>query len=619
MNTNKQFKILLLLLVFFALSCILSDTSTEDTKIVRESQDNGEDYINVTPKKSYNVASFTIDDTHLWGRTWENVSLTYPWCSGSGSMIDPYIIENISINGAVNGLCLTIMNSEVYFIVRNCTFYNAYDGSNGHGIYLYNVTHGTIFNNTCSNNYLDGIFTWWDCYNNTISENIIKDNDRNGIWLLEDNFTKIIGNEIKNNTMSGIHLQKCVNTTISNNNISRNQNGIYSENYLSEYGFNHTISGNTINNNSVYGIHLKSNYNTRITRNIIENNTQYGIYLDGCPNNTILYNNLSKNDCGIKLEKNSGTFTCINNIVTNNIIENSTVCAIYINTNKTTIIGNKISYSLNGAGGIFLDTQCNNNNISENSINHCQSGIYLWKNNHNNITRNSIENNVDNGIYISQSLYIIVSQNNISTNQYGIRVAGSSQNITISKNTLLDSTNHGIIIIQSNNITITENSVEDNGMNGIDLQNSFNVSVLNNYIAGNSWNGIYMVMSNDIILMNNNITGSTDGICISSGCHDILIKNNNINMSTDAGIYIYSGINVVLSANNMSNCGISFSTDVAYDVIIYPNNTVNEKPVYYYVSKTNLKSVNFTMAGQIILINCSRSIISDQDLSCGTD
>ena len=72
----------------------------------------------------------------------------YVWCSGSGSWTDPYVIENITINGQGSGNCIEIRNSDAYFIVRNCTLYNS-GTSNNAGIKLDNVENGTIINNNC--------------------------------------------------------------------------------------------------------------------------------------------------------------------------------------------------------------------------------------------------------------------------------------------------------------------------------------------------------------------------------------------------------------------------------------------------------------------------------------
>ncbi|GAI99054.1 unnamed protein product, partial [marine sediment metagenome] len=49
------------------------------------------------------------------------------------------------------------------------------------------------------------------------------------------------------------------------------------------------------------------------------------------------------------------------------------------------------------------------------------------------------------------------------------------------------------------------------------------------------------------------------------------------------------------------------------------SNTVNDAPIYYYANQTNLDEFDFIGAGQIILINCNSSTISNVDISSVRD
>ena len=61
----------------------------------------------------------------------------------------------------------------------------------------------------------------------------------------------------------------------------------------------------------------------------------------------------------------------------------------------------------------------------------------------------------------------------------------------------------------------------------------------------------------------------------------------------------------------MTGCGlfISGSLEKMSSQNIDTSNLVNKKLLYYYTHKTSLKSADFTNAGQIILVNCSDSLI----------
>ena len=74
-----------------------------------------------------------IDDLDP-SRNWSYTASHYDWCSGSGTWTDPYIIENVTIDGQDAGNCIFIKNSVVPFIIRNCTLSRGIDGSTGGGI-----------------------------------------------------------------------------------------------------------------------------------------------------------------------------------------------------------------------------------------------------------------------------------------------------------------------------------------------------------------------------------------------------------------------------------------------------------------------------------------------------
>ena len=63
-----------------------------------------------------------------------------------GTEVNPYIIRDQVIDGAgVN--CISIRNTDAYFIIQNCTVFNGLNG-----IYFENVFNGEIRNNTLYNN-----------------------------------------------------------------------------------------------------------------------------------------------------------------------------------------------------------------------------------------------------------------------------------------------------------------------------------------------------------------------------------------------------------------------------------------------------------------------------------
>jgi len=223
---------------------------------------------------------------HNW--TWAE---SQPWCSGSGTESQPYIIENISRDGLTMTNGIEIINSNVDFEIRNCTFYN----SDIAGIKLENVSNGTLTKNDCFFNFI-GINLGSGCDFNNITGNVATNNDNFGISFdLDCDFNILIGNSAINNTNHGIFLEDlCDNNTISHNIALYNGGtGIY----LSGGGhgpgssYNNTFLANTAENND-YGIQFEGDCHFNVIfGNIIKNNN-FGIKFDSsCSNNTV-YNNL---------------------------------------------------------------------------------------------------------------------------------------------------------------------------------------------------------------------------------------------------------------------------------------------------------------------------------------
>ncbi|MFX0154471.1 MAG: nitrous oxide reductase family maturation protein NosD [Candidatus Hodarchaeota archaeon] len=216
-------------------------------------------------------------------------------CTGSGTYSDPYVIEDLIIDGGGSGSCILIENSNVYFRIENCTLYNSggYIGPIEAGISLKYVNNSILVNNNCSSIYL------YRSDINNISGNSV--NTYPGITLIGSDNNIISGNIAeKADLSSGISLQGSDNNIITGNNVSEFFNDGIS---LSE-SRNNTISGNAISNNNDCGIILSGSQNNIISGNDINNNER-GIILDvsappGIPPiqsdyNIIVGNNITNN------------------------------------------------------------------------------------------------------------------------------------------------------------------------------------------------------------------------------------------------------------------------------------------------------------------------------------
>ena len=208
-------------------------------------------------------------------------------CTGNGTYSEPYVIEDLVIDGGGSGSCIEIENSDVFFKIENCTVYNSGGNSSDAGIRLSYVNNSQFNNNNCSSNY-NGICLSDSHYNN-ISGNVANNNDY-GIRLSSSNYNNISGNTVNNN-WNGIRIFNCLNNSISGNTLNSNDNsGILLS--ISHYN---TVSGNNASYTSWVGINLWNSDNNTITGNTANYN-EIGINLWRSDNNTITGNTLLGND-----------------------------------------------------------------------------------------------------------------------------------------------------------------------------------------------------------------------------------------------------------------------------------------------------------------------------------
>ena len=241
------------------------------------------DYENVKLSK----VSGKIHINNNWTDAW-NAGI----CTGNGTYSDPYVIEDLVIDGEGSGSCILIENSNEYFKIENCTVYNSempvsppYDFA---GIRLYNTSTGQLIGNNCSISNFYGIMVIDSHYNN-ISGNTLNNNIY-GIDLHTSDDNDISGNNATGNS-SGMYISGCDDNTISGNTFNINTEGMW----LGSSNYNN-ISGNIVNHNSGNGIYLQGgNDNNDILGNIINNN-YYGIHIRNSDNNEIMGNVINNND-----------------------------------------------------------------------------------------------------------------------------------------------------------------------------------------------------------------------------------------------------------------------------------------------------------------------------------
>jgi len=263
---------------------------------------------------------------------WSYTASTYDWCSGSGTWGDPYVIENVYIDGQSDvpetpgkihsENCISIRNSIKPFIIRNCTILRSGLEEYDSGIYIRTVQNGIIYNNTI--NYCgEGVYVDWYSRNITISENIfISDNvtapaKAIQVAYLSHNIT-ICGNYFFDYYES-VSVGGSDNCTVENNLIENTymKAGVYFG--YSDYG--------KILNNTLKFILVSSGSGHEVSDNIVENCANSGIRISACPNTTITGNKITNCDTGINIMASD------NNTIKNNSVASNTAYGIYLDSN----------------------------------------------------------------------------------------------------------------------------------------------------------------------------------------------------------------------------------------------------------------------------------------------
>jgi parallel beta-helix repeat protein len=225
-----------------------------------------------------------IDDETTNNWAWAK---TQPWCTGSGTALDPYLIKGVIINGGGTADCIKIWNTKFHTVkILDCYLYNGIKGIN-----LYDCINIEISNNVIYDMSEEGI-RLWDFSNIVITGNKI-DNCNEGFFCEGGGYFQMSDNIIEDNAQDGLHLNVCPYSVIKNNYIRNNgDDGIYVSGT-----FEAEISGNVISNNGDDGLYVDNLQDFQVSGNYIYDNTNYGIDTsynvidNNFTDNVIRYNN----------------------------------------------------------------------------------------------------------------------------------------------------------------------------------------------------------------------------------------------------------------------------------------------------------------------------------------
>ncbi len=511
-------------------------------------------------KLSGTYTNITIDDSPGSPNNWAWAQ-TQPWCSGSGTQLDPYLIRghNLKMYRRADGIRIINSNSS-YFTIRNCNI--TFDTSKSNsivmaGIFLSNTTKGQIINNTIYH----------------LSK---------GIHLNNTSYIQIVNNTIYDHPQEGILSENCDFIDII-------ENEIFDINFYGVMVYN-TTNGQIIHNNFSFngwdGFAIENCSNLAISNNVAHNNSDNGFNIDNSTQISFTENVAYFNDIGIRIDDMSySNFT--ENTVYNNILSEwgdgvkfADDC-IFINFSENNIFNNT-------GDGIDVEDRSNNNTISNNDVyNNADNGIEIDDFCINNsVFGNEIYKNSGNGLYVANSSFQNIFENRISNNDgSGIFLDDNCNNNDIVGNIANDNGDSGIYLrIECVNNNISGNIVNNNGDSGISMEELCNKNVISGNTANNNTNnGIYLYDYSGYNTISNNFVNSTGyyGISLHWYSQNNTILNNIATYNEEIGIEIYDYssnntiLNNVVSYNGLNGIGIfDFSNNNTLTENILYNNTI---------------------------------------------
>ena len=560
----------------------------------------------VTAKKDKLVLDPVYIDELVPGYTWADWA-DEPWLKGSGTFEDPYMIIKIVIDGDGSVNCMRIWNSEAYFKIMDCIFYNTKPPlaeERNSGIYLDNTKNGVIFKNQFYDNGWMGAEVG------------------SGIALINSDNNKIQKNILIDNAATGIYLENSDNNIVVDNYVSGSLWGIMLWNIGTGSSDGNLIARNDCIDNIETGIVVGWSYGNTVTQNLCKGNT-WGISIGTWAG----YNIVTQNDC----EGNSNSGMIIHeNAFNNEIIEND--CSgnsqngilVYNNANNNRVTDNDCKENLasgiavvNSNGNIITDNNCSNSGTV---------GIYLENAHYNILERNDCRENGASGIMVVYSNENAIDGNNCTRNSYGIYITASygndlTENICsesyyehgilimdnsgynmISRNICFKNARSGIVVYNYayNNI-ITENICYENFESGIVLDSSFQNTVENNLVYGNSYTGMQVYNAENNMIVGNIFNENYIGLHIISDYNHWMnsnyneITNNVCNDNIDSGILVVSSDGNTITNNDcMKNLAEGIDVENSNGNIITENHcSENERPgIYLKYSNDNLITQN---------------------------
>lgn len=212
-------------------------------------------------------------------------------------------------------------------------------------------------------------------------------------------------------------------------------------------------------------------------------------------------------------------------------------------------------------------------------------------------------------------IYYLIEQHNLvfdETAEIGFLGLVNCQTVSV-KNQYFSNNFEGILLTGTTDAVIENCSFRNNDGHGMFLLSCQNTTIARCTFSNSFWDGIFLFDSSLNRILNCSLEGSLAGVNLDFSTQNTLsaltIDGCRVGISFDS-----SGSNV-LRDNVMLQCGLQVTgqnpTDYRNDAT--SSNTINGRPLYYYTDEINRTIPS--NAGQVLLVNCTRCVVSQCNLS----
>jgi parallel beta-helix repeat protein len=388
-----------------------------------------------------------------------------------------------------------------------------------------------------------------------------------GVTLSYSDDSVISDNEVTSKRWAGIILgEYSNNNTVSNNIVVDNEYGINIGYFGGSVGCNNNVVGNNIVSNNTIGIEIcTASTGNRIFGNIVENNSDGGILLldAGTSDNKIYHNNMLHN--GEAWHRNAEDLS--SNIWDDSLPSGGNFWSDYTGSDADGDGIGDIPYVINTDSQDRYPLVHPWSSLPVHNMNTGLGYATIQEAINANETLNGHTIFVESATYyenvVVNKTVSLIGENSWTTiidgNKTGSVISVTTNNVvidgfTVSSSGSDDAFEHscGVYVEEVLNVTIQNNKITDN-KHGIGFWKSSNGVVSGNDVMSNNVDGIFLWYSSDNVISGNSITSYTlyDGIYLSESSSN-LVSGNNI-ASNGYGIHLYESSNCTVSGNNIAN------------------------------------------------------------------